>query len=298
MEFRKYMHIERFGTDEVDGIELGTCYIFPKIDGTCGSVYMDGGELKAGSRNRELKLEDDNQGFYQYITEHSAEWIELLNANPSWIVYGEYLIPHSLRTYRDEAWKEFYIFDVYDTNSRRYIPYEEYSNILRARLSFKYITPLKIIKNGSLDAFLKCTEANTYLIKTGEGVGEGIVIKNYEYANKYGRPTWAKMVRAEFKDTHRAVMGSPESEYKMVEVEIVEKYITVAYIEKEHSKIRLDRGGWSSKMIPEFLGRIWHDFIVEYSWAILKDFRMPKVDYKLLHKAFINKVKESKPELF
>ena len=32
MEFRKYQHIERFGTDEVDGIEIGTTYVFPKID--------------------------------------------------------------------------------------------------------------------------------------------------------------------------------------------------------------------------------------------------------------------------
>lgn len=33
MEFRKYMHLERFGNDEVQGIELGTCYIFSKLDG-------------------------------------------------------------------------------------------------------------------------------------------------------------------------------------------------------------------------------------------------------------------------
>lgn len=32
MEFRTYQHIERFGMDEVDGIEVGTTYVFPKID--------------------------------------------------------------------------------------------------------------------------------------------------------------------------------------------------------------------------------------------------------------------------
>ena len=65
MEFRKYQHIERFGTDEVDGIEFGKCYIFYKIDGTNGSVWLDNdGNLKAGSRNRELTLENDNARFY------------------------------------------------------------------------------------------------------------------------------------------------------------------------------------------------------------------------------------------
>jgi hypothetical protein len=29
-EFRKYQHLERFGTSEVQNIELGDCYVFPK----------------------------------------------------------------------------------------------------------------------------------------------------------------------------------------------------------------------------------------------------------------------------
>ena len=47
MEFKKYMHIERLGTDEVEDIEFGECYIFYKLDGTNGSVWLDNGELKA-----------------------------------------------------------------------------------------------------------------------------------------------------------------------------------------------------------------------------------------------------------
>lgn len=47
MKFNKYMHIERFGADEVEDIEFGECYIFYKIDGTNGSVWMDEGKIKA-----------------------------------------------------------------------------------------------------------------------------------------------------------------------------------------------------------------------------------------------------------
>lgn len=58
MEFNKYQHIERFGTDEVENIEFGRCFIFYKIDGTNGQVYLDAdGNIKAGSRNRVLTLE-------------------------------------------------------------------------------------------------------------------------------------------------------------------------------------------------------------------------------------------------
>ena len=59
MEFKKYQHLERFGTTEVNGIEDGMCYIFPKIDGTNSSVWFNDG-LQAGSRKRHLTLESDN----------------------------------------------------------------------------------------------------------------------------------------------------------------------------------------------------------------------------------------------
>ena len=42
MEFLKYQHVERVGTSEVENIELGTCYVFPKIDGTNASIWIAG----------------------------------------------------------------------------------------------------------------------------------------------------------------------------------------------------------------------------------------------------------------
>ena len=68
MKFRKYQHIERFGTDEVLGIDDGLNYIFPKIDGTNSSVWLDEGVITAGSRNRELTLDKDNAGFCAWVS--------------------------------------------------------------------------------------------------------------------------------------------------------------------------------------------------------------------------------------
>jgi hypothetical protein len=132
MEFLKYQHIERFGTDEVDGIELGECYVFPKIDGTNGSVWLDSGVIKGGSRNRELSLDSDNQGFYvQMVNDQNIK--DYLTKHPTHRLYGEYLIPHSLRTYRDDAWRKFYVFDVCidrDNDDVEYIPYDIYQPML------------------------------------------------------------------------------------------------------------------------------------------------------------------------
>ena len=97
MEFRKYQHIERFGTTEVEGIEIGTCYVFPKIDGTNSSVWLNDGVVCAGSRNRQLTLEKDNAGFYAAISKD--ERIKAyLEKHPTHRLFGEWLVPHSLKT--------------------------------------------------------------------------------------------------------------------------------------------------------------------------------------------------------
>ncbi|MBM2095751.1 hypothetical protein JQW57_18560 [Sulfitobacter pseudonitzschiae] len=102
MEFTKYMHLERFGTAEVEGIEIGVAHVFPKIDGTNGSIWLsDDGEVVAGSRNRDLSKGDDNAGFYAWVKEQSSIK-QYLAKNPEHILYGEWLVPHSLKTYRDE----------------------------------------------------------------------------------------------------------------------------------------------------------------------------------------------------
>jgi len=60
MEFKKYQHVERLGTSEVSNIMVGDVYVFPKIDGTNASVWLDGrGNICAGSRTRTLSLEKE-----------------------------------------------------------------------------------------------------------------------------------------------------------------------------------------------------------------------------------------------
>lgn len=300
MNFRKYQHVERYGTAEVEGIEAGTCFIFPKIDGTNASVWLgEDGEIHAGSRKRELGIHDDNAGFMNTIIK-DERIRAFLTDNPSMRLFGEWLVPHSLKTYRDTAWRKFYVFDVCIDEGEeglKYLPYEYYSMLL-ARYGIEYISPIRIIRNGSLDNFIKCLDENTYLIKDGEGCGEGIVIKNYEYRNKYGRQTWAKIVTSEFKEKHRKEMGAPVTEADLVEARIVDKYVTEAFVEKEYAKIVTENDGWSSRMIPQLLSRVYHELICEEMWNILKAFKSPTVNFKVLNNFTIAKIKSVKPELF
>lgn len=306
-EFIKYQHIEKWEATEVAGIELGDCYVFPKIDGTNSSLWMDGETLKAGSRNRELSLDDDNNGFFATAFDNQM-LVEYLIKNPTHRLFGEWLVPHSLKTYRQDAWRKFYIFDVCidktedeilhkGDNKIKYISYNEYRPLLE-EYSLDFIIPICKINNGSYEQFIKSLEKNVYLIKDGEGVGEGIVIKNYEYKNKYGRQAWAKIVTSEFKEKHTLEMGVVEIKgKKKIEEEIAEKYVTTALCEKTLSKI-INEDEWKSSYIPRLLNTVYYDLIREDSWAIIKEYKNPTINFSDLVR-FVNiKIKKNLPSIF
>lgn len=301
MEFRKYQHLERFGTDEVQGIEFGEVYIFPKIDGTNASVWLgDDRYVKAGSRNRELSYENDNAGFFKFASAHDGI-IRYLQDHPNHRLYGEWLVPHSLKTYREDAWRKFYVFDVVldvGDDDFEYIPYEVYKNELD-EYGIDYIIPIAKMKNSTYESFMKSLEKNTFLIKDGEGVGEGIVIKNYGFKNRFRRTTWAKIVTTEFKEKHAKEMGVNEIELKkMIEEEIVDEYVTSALVEKEYAKIVNEMDGWQSKYIPILLSKVFYEVINEETWHFIKKHKMPTINFRTLNALTTQKIKEVKKELF
>jgi len=170
---------------------------------------------------------------------------------------------------------------------------------LLEEFSIDYIPLLAEVRNGSFEQFVDLLSKNTFLVKDGLGVGEGIVIKNYSYKNRFGRTTWAKMVRAEFKEIHSKTMGAPIIQgERMVEESIVEKYCTTALIEKEFAKIQTEEGGWSSRYIPRLLSQVFYSLVTEESWNIVKEYKMPILNYKTLNALVIGKIKAEKKEIF
>ena len=161
-----------------------------------------------------------------------------------------------------------------------------------------YIPPLAKIKNGSYENFIHVLNQNNFFIKDGEGLGEGIVIKNYSYYNKYGRQTWAKIVSSEFKEKHYKEMGCPEKEGKLIEEEIVDKYCTKALIEKTYMKIHNEMEGWRSQYIPRLLDTVFYELIKEESWEFIKEFKNPTINYKTLKAFTTMRIKKDLSELF
>ena len=294
MEFKKYQHLERFGTTEVKDINIGECWIFPKIDGTNASVWSDNGVIQSGSRNRHLDVGEDNAGFREWARQ-SMELNSFIDAYPNIRLYGEWLVPHTLKTYTEDAWRDFYVFDVRD--GEEYLSYPEYSKMLEEH-GVTCIPPICKVVNPSYERLVGQLEKNAYMIKDGEGAGEGIVIKNYNYKNKFGRTVWAKIVRNEFKVKNQKVHGVAEiKEKKCVEEVIVREFVTESLVGKEFAKIE-NEDGWSSRFIPRLLNVIYYSLVSEECWNFVKKHKDPTIDFRFLKQLTTQRIKEFKPELF
>lgn len=303
MKFREYQHIERFGMPEVEFIEQGKCYIFPKIDGTNVSVWLgDDGQIHAGGRHRELSLENDNADFFAYIRGHEGVKA-LLTQNPKLRLFGEWLVPHSLETYRDDCLNRFYVFDVMwhmEDGREVYLPYEAYKWMMD-KYDIDYLPPLAIIDHPTKEQLISYLDKNIYLIKDGHGVGEGIVIKNYQFRSPNGAVTWAKMVRSEFKELHAKKMMNADRALKgriTIEQRIIDQYVTAALCKKERAKLEQLCGKGLKSIIPHLMHNVYECLIKEDAHHFIVEFNNPTIDFKLLRYLCEMRIKDCCCDLF
>lgn len=296
MNYKSYQHIEKLGTIETEGILNGEVHLSYKIDGSNGCIYLkDNGELGFGSRKRDLTIIEDNMGFMaSFVTDKSlySKFEDILKKHPYYIIYGEWLVPVTIKRYNKDAWKKFYVFDIFNAEDGTYLPFNAYKEILD-EYDLLYIPEIAVLNNP--------TEADIkeYLEKTGEfliteGLGEGIVIKNYDYQNRYGRRTWAKILTEDFKKNKKEYREKNHMIKTSGDVEliIVNAYLTSEHILKEKHKIEERYGGWSSKNIFELLNRVYDEFLKDNFEIILKKYKDPTINFKKLRQYSNDAVKE------
>lgn len=280
MEYRSYNKIHRIGKEDVDGILCGQCYVQEKLDGANSVIFLkDDGSLGLGSRNRELSEEESFNGFREYIEGH-AGIRSLLRDNPEWILYGEWLVRHSI-PYPETAYKKFYLFDI--KVGDRFLTLDEvYNHAHKYEIEVPHLFGL--YENPTAEQLKElCGQS-----KVGE-VGEGIVIKNFDFVNKWGRTEYAKLVTEKFKEVNAITFGGnnkhSESYWEMF---IVNKYLTLGRVQKVMNKIqplidkRLDL-----EHTPRIAGTVIHDMITEEAYEIFK--KVPVVDNNRLRRLAMKK---------
>lgn len=315
--YHKYMHVEYPDSSDVEDFITaeGPIYIQPKIDGCNASVWWEDGDLRFGGRNRifpkdiiHLVLTDDMPQTYK----QDQQMARNINKDDSlrtfaemyegYQIFGEYLVRMKIKDYNPEAYFKFYVYDVYSYKEGRYLPPNEWRN--DAIMCGCNIIPDICIMDGFEGNIKTCDlsselasklDENKYLFPEGyEGHGEGIVLKNYNYRNQYGRQVFIKVVSPEYKCLKiKKTLKNGEFEIKLVE-EFYPDEITTKIV----AEMMGDAGLWDRRRIPEMLGRCYRNFIEDRLWTILKKHKNPKIDFKILQEAVFNHIKRIRPDLF
>lgn len=282
----KYLHVVRLGKEEVEGFlnSSGDIYVFPKLDGTNAIVWADeDGNLYAGSRNRQLDEDNDNANFCKHAL-HSDEMKpirEFCIGHPGKVVCGEWL--GAKANIKDYLIRAFWVFDVKDKSVNQeqvvrhsgYHPYTEYSEWLS---DYPYIVPpLAVFHDGNhptLDDLKRIMDDNHFNLPENV-VGEGIVLKNYDYISPWGNYEVAKLVRDEFL-VSKGKKKTVNIDENAVEPTIVEDFVSASDIEKAKAKVEIALGREFSKndgkMIGMTLEMVYNDLLTEEIVSIAKKY--------------------------
>ena len=312
MVFVRYQHVERIDADETEGLLDGVCHVFPKMDGSNMCAYTEDGRVRTMSRNKVIEAPEP----FAVFIENNDNIRRFLRDFPGIRLYGEWMVPHTVRSYVPEVWNRWFVFDVvsedgegvYDIpgvgklecNGRRYIPYDEYRPILEA-YGIEYIPALKVMDHPTVEELGRIADKeNDWMIAEGAGCGEGVVVKRYDFRNKYGHINWAKVLNTAFCQFKISSRGSRHDEKRdgtTVEHEIAMKYVTQDLVDKEYSKILVDCDN-RKNIPPRLLSTVWYCLVNECTWDFIRKYKSPTVNFKELRKECDYRVKMSRPEVF
>ena len=94
--FKSYQHVDRINSANTQDLLEGICHVFPKLDGTNGSIWynVDLNVIECGSRNHTLTADNTNQGFWNYVNQTElGRFANFFRKYPYLRLYGEWMFP-------------------------------------------------------------------------------------------------------------------------------------------------------------------------------------------------------------
>lgn len=203
MKQKKYLDIERLKEKYMSAFNKGEHIVIQeKLDGANSSICYDAetGSLVAFSRRNELNQNNTLQGFYDFVQTLDASIVSAALTS-RYILFGEWAVKHTIR-YPEDKMKQFYVFDVYDTETEQYMPWDFTKQIAE----FIGLKTVPLFYDGP---FISWEHIYSFVGKTemgGEPTGEGVVIKSQDRLdNKFsGTPEYVKIVAKEFSEVHQS----------------------------------------------------------------------------------------------
>jgi len=177
-----------------------------KLDGTSATYYYNDGEIGLCSRNYELKLE--RYDAYHEIEKKYSIFKCLKKYGKNIAIQGE-IIGEKIQVNSEKIkGKEFYIFDIYDIDNKRYFLPSEVDIMIRKIFeiylgpNYLRIPKITILENNSHAVTLNKFESLDAILKTAEGRSlnsdcrEGLVFRSEDYVD--GQVISFKIISNEF----------------------------------------------------------------------------------------------------
>ena len=284
----RYQHIVRLGNSEVAGILDEEVVVQEKIDGANMTISLDpGGFLTICSRRKCIfdhgAVIDGFNGAVEYVTKNKG-FSALLEEHPDWMLRGDWLVPRTIK-YNEDAYRKFYAFDV-QTLGGFYVPVGVYA----PELEKHGILMAKLLFVGKLDIAGVAALADQ-TSSLGPNKMEGVVVKRYDYTNKYNRSTWAKLVNAGF-SADKSVKMHTIKDRSPQEIRFVAEHVTAALISKVVAAIQVRDGEQvTTKNIAEIVGRCWHDAVDDGIYDFITKGKVQVFDFGSARKLSNDKVR-------
>lgn len=201
---KHYMEIENLKHEiAVKFHEGDEIIIQEKLDGANASFQYDSEEdcLQCFSRNLLLTSKNDLRGFYAWVQALDKDKVRAVLGTHR-RMFGEWLVRHTV-LYPEERYNTLYCFDVFDTETKQYLPQHEVKQ-LAEQLGMQYVP---VFYEGK---FTKWDDYMPLVGKTALGgeIGEGIIIKNMSTLNS--DVLYTKIVHENFLE----VKYKPKQKYK------------------------------------------------------------------------------------
>ena len=209
---KKYLDIERCKQKYAETFNVGEDIVIQeKIDGSNASIRYDeeSGTLKAFSRRLELSADNTLNGFWDYVqTLNLDTFKEILGSR--YIVFGEWMGAKHAIKYPENVYGKFWMFDVWDTQTEQYLPYEEtrsfYDKLVACGNEDNKFNFVPVFYIGKFESWEKTSELVGRTEVGAEPTGEGIVIKRQNCLDsKSSRlPFYVKIVSEQFSEVHKS----------------------------------------------------------------------------------------------
>lgn len=245
-EQKKYHSVERYGKSNNELSARGNIIVWEKIDGANASFKRVGNEIKTYSHSTELTGEDGLGGFRKWVLENisASQLVE------GYLYFGEWTNRHKIDYGVNE--KKFYFYDIYDIEAERYLGIGD----IRSEAGHIGLELAPILYEGE---FISEEHLLSFVGKSQlavNGVGEGIVVKNYDYFDKHGHQHFTKIVSQHFQEISGTKIKAMKSKPDIL-TQFINNTVTHSRIEK-----------MLYKLVDE--GKLKEDFAIEDMGTILK----------------------------